>query len=726
MKIRVLLVVFSFMLGISFVFSQGKSAAISADGVRFVNTGGMNVSGVMYVQGDMQMVNDPADLGRLVEVIMPLEGTVHLEGSFFHDAAGNVFDITNRDWADYPSQPRDITGSSGIVRFVTGNSGSRRYIASTVPLNFDREANYIAFPRLEIHTNDVIYVPPTMGLDARTIIRHTDSIGVLYLASDPVTRDGDFIYTASLRVTGHNGIFTVSDSSVFVEQRVQEFRETGGGGEATMLLPFASPFTNMRAGVFAGNWVRCPRFDDAANSFRFPYGNEGPAGGKINSNQYIRDAVDPLIPAEAHLIRLRHIGGHYDDLALTYGYHHPDGMPTFVFGTGNPWPGSGMEPQCDGTLVTGINLLANRSTKATTPNNFTQNWIVGNSFTSGLDGQAIAEYLMDASAVHSGPGAYFIPSLFIFPHGATSYETYNIMPNSQNVIETAVSDIHAMGVFMIAAWSGDGTTNQIPNVIPVIDHRFQIHTGGIPSQANDVGRPLLDDGTIGPRSSRAQSNNVLNFVLTPEENPFVFSRTSIRLNENADLNSDNHNVHALRNASNRLFHLYGTNRSREILQQNVLPYTAPLAMLSVNPASESLAMVLRVEGADNFATDVVELYDRQTGYRQDLRANNSYWFVMNPGDDADRFEVHFARRITTDDPDDTVLPWQAYSFGGELIITDLSPSHQGAQARIHNASGVLHIQQPIVSVPEQRISIASLPAGVYLLSIEGRTVKFIK
>jgi len=318
----------------------------------------------------------------------------------------------------------------------------------------------------------------------------------------------------------------------------------------------------------------------------------------------------------------------------------------------------------------------------------------------------------------------------VFPHGAAHYETHLIWDPTLNGghggIPANITDdlviIPAMGVFMIAAWSG---ADQTAGVTPNIGARFQVHTAGIPSQANlNNSSEDFFNPPNGTRSALAQSS-VLNFVLTPEDNPFIFSRTSIRLNENADLNADRHNVRGLPNASNRLFHLYGTNRSREVLQQNVLPYTAPLAMLSVSPAAERMAVVLRVEGAENFATDIVELYDRQTGQRQDLRLNNSYWFVMNPGDNADRFEVRFAR-TDLDETDTIISDWQAFSFGGELVVTDLSSSHQGAQLRIHNVSGRLHIQQTITNVPEERINISSLPAGVYLLSIEGRTVKFIK
>ena len=693
--------------------------------IRFTNTGSMNVSGAVFVGGDMRMMDDPVGTTDSVAVVIRLNDTIHLTGSFFHDATGNVFEMMDdTDWSVASGRPRGVTSSTGTIRFIDESASlsalrppldTIRFISATSPIwgGFDRTLNYIAFPNLEISTSDMIFVYSTMGIDANTIRRTSGYNGALYLTSDTLQRvpGNRSIYTASLRVVSSD-VDAADVGAVIVEQHVQQFRDVTDTGAATMLLPFASPFTHMRAGVFAGNWVRRPQIDAELNSFRFPYGNESADSININRDQYVRGAYDILNPAEGHLIRLRRRGASYAEYTnITSGDSHE--LETFVFGTGQPWQSMAYQP--DGSLVTGVNLLANRSTQ-TNPGglDLTQNWVVGNSFTSGLDGQAIAEYLMTGLP----DSAYFMPYLFIFPHGATSYQTYPIWDGSS--VPQGVSDIQAMGVFMIAAWSGP---EQAPGFTPVIDSRFQVHTGGI--SANSF--PVIPDNPLenNLRSARAQ-NSVLNFVLTPENNPFVFSRTSIRLNENADLNSDNHNVHALRNASNQLFHLYGTNRSREVLQQNVLPYTAPLAMLSVSPSVESMAVVLRVEGAENFSTEVVELYDRQTGQRQDLRANNSYWFVMNPGDNADRFEVHFRSRVMDVDSDNLFGDWQAYSFSGELLITNLRSSYQGSQLRIHNASGILHIQQPIANVPEERINISSLPAGVYLLSIEGRTVKFIK
>jgi|GEM_PF-2343783 len=708
MKNKTLLIIFLSLCNYAFVFGQ----VLSTDGVRFVNIGEMNTR-QLNVFGDMLMadpVGNPAG-NVAVNIVIPGNVTgIRLTGSFFHDATGNVFAVTNTDWSDR-SMMRGITTNIGIIEFSDTVSipGRRRYISSTNPLTFDRVANYIAFPTVFSSTVDTIFVTPTMGFDVNTFVATN---GLLYLASDLVTRGSNqYIYTASLRAVTEGGPFNIS--RIHMEKRVREFREpaANSGLAATMLMPFAPPFNSMRAGYFAGNWIRRPLIDAATNSFRFPYGNESEDGVIINSNQYLISAGETMTPGTGHLIRLQRAGGTNQDvygmLKITAGENHD--IDKFVF-NGMPFPSMGF--QLDGSVVRSQNLL-NQTVQVGLPQ--TQNWVVGNSFTSGLNGQGIAEYLMGIDP--SSPlNATYMPFMFIYHHGATAYETHPIWDYVTGSVPQNIPDIQAMGVFMVGAYRENTVSENV-----VIGTRFQVHTGGIPAVANTVVNPLS-------RSARSGQNSVLNFTLSPDcENTFVFSRTSVRLHENADVNADNLDVVALTNASNQMFHLYGTNRSRQILQQNALPFTAPLAMLSVSPAAESMSMLLTVEGAENFATEVVELFDRQTGaFLQDLRANNSYWFVLNPGDNPDRFEVRFTAQPTNIDNTTFAEDWQAFSFGGDLVITDLNAALLYSEARIHGISGVLHIQQPITNVPEERINISSLPAGVYLLSIGNRTVKFIR
>jgi hypothetical protein len=521
-------------------------------------------------------------------------------------------------------------------------------------------------------------------------------------------RIGDVIYTASLRVTGDDGDFTVSPDAVIVEQWVREFRDPSATGAtttapATLLMPFAAPFTELHSGYFAGNWVRRPVFTlPGRNSFLFPYANESTNGVVINSNQYIVYPHTIFEPAAAHLVRLQSTGFTNtgdSELILIEGWE-PQTTDKFVF--------DGSIGGTVGSLFAGAPVLDRTSIPVIPPGmppaiaaQVTQNWLAGNSFTSGLNANAIAEYLLTF-------GSELTSNLFIYHFGATAYETHN-------TADTNIPDIEAMGIFMMQV-AGDGNNTNV-----VIDHRFQVHTSGIAA----AGIPIAPTNPLLPtRSARVAANsNRLVFVLTPEDNPFVFSRTEIMMSEDAG----NQNITSLVNPGNHLFHLHSTDQSGVRLQRNVVSFSATKALLAVTPAVDEMQVILTVQNAGDFPTEIVELFDRQTNTLHDLRADNAYNFVMLPNDDANRFEVRFVRQeITTGLDNNTTADWFVFSNNNYLTITGLDVSLLNEQMYIRNAAGMLYVQQTINQTPELRINIASLPTGVYMVSIQGRTVKFIK
>jgi hypothetical protein len=698
----------SLLSGLLLLFSIGTLDAQTTSNIQFVNTGAMNVDtlGIMYIQGDVQMLT--TDANQVVQVYH--NGTTYLEGSFFHDATGNVFDIVNagNDWDKV--RPRAITGSVGTLRFINvpeTTTPARRYISTTLDVNaFDRVANYIAFPNVEISTRDTIYVPPTFGMDARTITRvgtvSNENNGVIVLASDVV---GSMIFNASLRVTGDDGDFTVSPDAVIVEKRVNEYREaTAGASAATSLMPFASPYYEMRSGYFAGNWVRRPLFDPQRNGFFHPYANSDVDGdGIIDLNQYITKARDSLITKRAYLIRLQPAGGTendvYANLDVTAGEGTHD-KAKFIF---NGLPYQNLGQRTGRVLFTGEPVLTQRVSNSTTTDQ-SQNWLVGNSYTSGLNTQAIADYLMSDQVV-----TLYSTNMYIFHHGSTAYHIYNM-------IDDDIPPVQAMGVFMVLASRRGMQPAAAFSETLVIGPEYQIHVGGISSTP-----PPLVDGEYLPMTRNAQArSNSLNFVVTPADNPFVFSRSEIRFGSNTNISSFMH-------PTNRLFHLYGTNAANARLQRNALPFNTEMALLAISPAAEQMTVTLTAEDADNFVAQAVELYDRKTGQWHDLRLNNRYTFILSPGDNPNRFEVHFIPRNTTGlDNNPTISEWYAYNNQSELMVNGLNDLLVGKEMRIFRTAGVLHIQQTINGTEEQRINIFDLPTGVYLVSIQGRTVKFVK
>ena len=737
-------------LFLSVLFAGGFStlAQASSTDIQLVNTGELNVHGIMYVQGDMQMRSDVPN-----RVVVRHHGHTHLTGSFWQDAEGNVFEIINEDWSNR-TLAKGVTSSTGTIHFVDADGaapGTRRISPSDANLpTFNRADNYVAFPHLTIDTRDRILVPERMGIDARTIRRtarptsHTE--GVMVLQSEIV---GGVQWNASLRITSNiangdvginnqtgNAARFVAPDAVEVEFDVWDFREFNPIlpcelNRSSLLIPFSPPYWHMRAGYFAGNWVRRPVFETNRNSVNNLLGNRSASGlpiGQIAPDQHVLrvdecmgfQAYHPLLAfsmrdetnnlnfrqngtRQAYLMRLLPqgvLGDAPHSLNVTDG-HHTESIRKFVF-DGRPFPGSGITPHSNRQFFAGHPVLVQQSATITTNFDGAQNWLAGNSFTSSLNTQAIATYLRDHSNVVLLPAE----PIWIFQHGETDYTRFGL--NDANL-----PNIPAMGVFVIRA-AGQPVGRNL-----VIGPEFQIHA--IPTGAAPFASDVAQSGL---RSM--QRSNSLTFALTPENNPAIFSRTEILFNENASLGADNLDIPAGRTGSS-MFQLSGTNNSAERLQRNALPHTAEMALLRVEPAANDMWVTLTALDVDNFAANTVELYDRQTGqFIQNLRANNSYTFWLAQGDDPNRFEVRFAPRDgTTDIEDIHTANWSIFNNRSELTVSGLSHTLIGETMRIYNAAGVLHIQQPINGTVEY-INIQNLPAGVYLITIQGRTERFVK
>jgi hypothetical protein len=678
------------------LFGSNLFAQTETTNIRFINTGAMNVNGTMYVQGDMQMTNVA---GISQDVVVLHDGTTALEGSFYHDALKNVFKTVNNG-GKTKTQPKGITSSTGTIKFVTNNTGKTRYI-STQSTSFDRATEYIAFPNLVIDTDDTIQVPEYLGLDARTLVRNSGKDGVLYLHSHllkDANNESD-IYDASFRVTGNGGSYTVTPGAVIVEKYVKEFREVAEGSpSASHQMPFASPFENMRSGYFAGNWVRRPLFDDNASSFLYPYGNEDKNGdGFIDFDQYVIDPKEDLNTREAYILRLqRHGAGEdkeYANLLHTAGEDH--NKAEFII-HGAPYPSLGDRPEPK-QLFVGKSVLS-RTPK--TNKSATQNWLIGNSYTSALDANAIAKDLMDGHVP-------FSTSMYIYHHGSTGYETYDMYNNGGTI---DIPPIHAMSIFMIAVWKNNTVSETIE-----IGSQYQIHARGLMGKhGKDPNKPLRNE----------TSSDVLTFTMNPQDNHFIYDRTAIRFSEEAQLGMDEQDLAKLINKSNRLFQLYGNNGSSSELQQNALPYGAKEARLNVNPPAAEIPCVLSVEDAYAVNTEEVLLYDTQLNLLRDLRVSDSYTFISSPEDNPERFIVYFVPQEMTG-IDSPKTGWYHWNNKQTLTVKDIDESLISSPISIYASTGVMVINQTAGN-QETEIDIQSLPYGVYILSLGGKTIKFIK
>ncbi|MDR1699206.1 MAG: hypothetical protein LBR75_05225, partial [Prevotellaceae bacterium] len=173
-----------------------------------------------------------------------LKGVFKIGGNFVQDSEAHVFPIGSDGY----------TTSTGTMIFGL-EQGADRSITTSNFANFDRGTQYIAFPQIEIETDDTIVLPAQMGIDALTVKRNSGT-GVLLLKSDsiiPSTGGRGPVYDASLRITttttgGKNSGNLVTKGAVIAEQYMRAYRH----GE--QLLPFASPYIGTQlSGYFAGN-----------------------------------------------------------------------------------------------------------------------------------------------------------------------------------------------------------------------------------------------------------------------------------------------------------------------------------------------------------------------------------------------------------------------------------------------------------------------------------------
>ena len=789
MKTRMFRKLFASVLFItgSFMLTAQAAEPIPDPQVIFLNTGAMNIAanGTMFVVGDVQMLTvGSGTSASKVEVI--LDGDKHITGSFFHNAVGNVFKTDNNDWTNR-ELPRGITTSRGNLHFVDleGDGTTHRFITTLGNNPLDRRTNYIAFPNLILRTHDEIIVTPRMGIDARSIRRcpklpfgqdqAINNQSALRLQS---RQEGNEIWTASLRITSNaripadvtafslgavDGVVHFVDvDAVIVEKYVYSFREITGDNQpserATLLMPFSPPFFDMRAGYFAGNWVRRPIFEEDINGVWHRTGNRPSATNTalICHSQFMTQAMQTMgrqarqttataaikettsNSRQAYFIRLKPQGFNFGDLELQVTANenqaNTHNIQRFVF---DGFPFEGMGPRTNRRLFAGHPVLnetmrAGNETRLISQSNATHNtntqaWLAGNSYTAALNVRGIAEHLMShaQSTRDKTNPAWFWGTIDLFYHGATAYERLNIWNSTTNAVDAVVDHhvIHPMGVFMIHGWVGNGQrAEQI-----VIGPEFQIHAGAISSTPPVLINPVKY-GELATRSSVQMQSSSLNFVLTPADNPMVFSRHEIMFSRNATgLNANSEDIASMVSACNSLFHLYGTNATNSRLQRNALPFTAQMALLAVNPAADQMTVTLTALNADEFAAQRVILYDTKTGIEQDLRFDNSYTFVLTPGDNPNRFEVHFAARATTYNPEVPVHNnhWLIHNDRNELNIVNLHQNLMGETIQVFNVAGVLQRQQ-LIGGSTETINISDLPIGVYLITIQGRTEKFLK
>jgi hypothetical protein len=575
--------------------------------------------------------------------------------------------------------------------------------------SFSRAENYIAFPNVKIATNDRIMLPAKMGIDATTIKRGEGKGGYFYLESSPINNK---VYDASLRITGTGeSTDVVGLGAVWVERDVTAYREMQDSEAArNAWMPFASPFAaaggGLRSGYFAGNFVRKTQAESGSGHVQYVYANPPSATDPttIDKSAYIIDAATSLDPAVAYVISLRHPGFNYQGLTngdISEGglwwTNHTDGgdankyydRNVFVFG--DRLYAQGAKPKqlyADQTLFTSVGKTP-RTDGVT-------NWVIGNSYTAGIDVNKLAEKMKESKL-------NFGDRIFIFYGEANqSYVPVNLIDTDFNIIPDL---------------------DVIPTQLTFV---LQVHEGSPADNTFAITKDMLKHGDKEHGAQAAKGNHFSDevlFTVSPVDNPKQRDVTLMGFRSNAKGTYDKVDLEKIYNTTNNAFQLYSTSDDDQRLVGNALSFGTARALLCFKPSSEKANFVISTSRLESLNTEIVVLEDLKTRQLTDLRVKGEYEFTALPDDNANRFIVHFTneslgkREITNNDFDvfyDTP--------NGKVVVIKLLEQDKGSLLVIANAQGKI-VANGTVSASDVEAARMELPVslvdGVYIASLKG-------
>jgi hypothetical protein len=675
------------------------------DSIRFVNTGKMAVgANGTAVKSSLSI---PHAVWMTGKASVRQDGITTIGGNFYQDAATNVFYKSGGTFASLGKIVffrNNGAGDAGVRRYVTSKSGDIDA--------FDRGKHFVAFPEIEIRTRDTLTIPARMGIDLLRLVRDTlaygSSLGKLWLESKVINDgSGDKSYDASLRVTGATNLPSeqlLPPGSVVIERDLTPYRVEDGTSGSGTLFAFASPFKHQRSGYFAGNWIRKMLEDDNGH-VEYVYGNRRDANNVILGEQYIIDSSEAFEPGKGYLVKLRKTGFPYSELigsgglVLTGGNAADYDVSKFIF-NGAPYRMPSVHEQ-----VFAEDVLFERSISLE-ENAFPVyiNWIIGNSWTSPIDIKALVD-LMGSSPL------YFEPSIYVFPYGSTNYQVYQCLSTEDGMQIIHPDEIPSMSYFMLRL---DNTKNQ--------NGTFTLRRNELLTHGNASHSSLR-------RSTVPAYNNEVLFRVSPASNPNIYDLAGIGLRIKASPNTDAHDLLKPGNGeSSEQFGLYTTSGDGKRLSANIVPTTVDAVPLCFSPGAAGGRFLLEASRLESLQTECLRLEDRKAGSITDLlQTGGIYAFETSPGDDANRFIVHFQPSATTGVKEvvqTTPLP-RIICIGNEIIISGLVEDDSGARLQITDLQGRTLLQSTVTQIPEMRLP-APLATGIYIFRMEGKRVFTLK
>ncbi len=653
--------------------------------VDFLNTGKMYIAppvtgsnASMYVVNGVQCISE-------TNIIM--EGVWKIGGNFIQDSETNVF-ITDNGY----------TTSQGTMVFSSQANGDtvRRYITTSNLANYNRSEHYVAFPHIQIETNDTIVVPSKMGIDAVSVQRNGKT-GFFLLESS--NTESEAIYDASLRITGDgNSEDLVATGSVVVEQYMGAYRN----GSDPQLFPFASPFKNTQlSGYFAGNFVRRLLRDSILHT-TYVLGNKPSANNPsvISRDQYVTNPMETFMAGAPYLIKPRKTGFNYDSLQADGGLVitgeeianlYDKEKLTFNGEVYNITP---YKEQ----LFADDTLFSYTFKEATTLTN-TVNWVIGNSYTAPLSVDSIAALMKTSSLT-------FLPSIYIFNPGFTTYQAVSLLDDGVGT-GYDYDEIPSKSIFIVRLANG----STIPQGATFTIKKQQLIQGNLSHNL---------------KSGRISTDRDVSFRVTPEENVNVYDLSAIGLRAAASFGNDAYDIPKVYDPENHGFQLFtktATNSSK--LSISGIPLDADSVLLGFKPQPKEMRYTLTVSQKNE---GELWLKDLKTNTLTDLLQTPSYTFAGKATDLEDRFIVYFSNPSG----EATSTPSVSNQNGAisvrftdnQLSIYGLTGIDMGAIVYIYDTAGKTVFSGTVSQLPQQDFYV-SLPSNVYMISIQGqRSVNF--
>lgn len=655
--------------------------------VTFLNTGQMYVgartpsTGVsLYIPDAMRHLTVS---GRTVELIQ--NGITELGGNFYHDATTHVFPV---------DVSTTTTNCTGTFRFVGSHPGVNRVITtqSVNQSSFDRGSYYIAFPGVQIGTNDSIVIPGKMGIDAASIHKSGGKTGKFILRSEVI---GAKSFDASLRIpTAGTSAGLVDVGTVVVERDMTTYRPSNG---STQLFAFATPFKNTQlSGYFAGNWLRRPLADGTYNHTTYIYGNKdnNPADGTIDDDQYVYLAAQKLVPAQAYFVKPRPKDYSYDQLKSSAGLWYTGAPNPTAYDKGKFYFNGAVysvtpyseqlfaDDQLFNSSISNSNLSS------------TVNWLIGNSYTCPISINLLKQAMTNSTLV-------FSPYIYVYPAGSATYQTVDISGNADAIQLTQIEEIPAMSVFMVRVSKGQAQSGSLTIGKSMLRHASVAHNN--------------------PQKTKSTSDAVTNqvvFRVAPSDNDNIYDLTAIGLRADASIGSDAYDMAKAFVNDDNIFQLYTLSSSQLKLSANGLPLTADSITMGFSPSKYGGTYTLTSQYAESLTTEGLWIYDRKVLNYYDLKSG-TYTFNSDATDDVNRFMITFRRPVATSLNDFTSAIRLYYSTN-QIRISGLEASDLGGLLKIYDAQGRQLISTIINSYPAKSIPVGHISAGVYMVQITGK------